>query len=63
MLTDGVRNFYLNPWAALGPALMIGITGLALSMFGDALARVSNPAVAHKASRPSRMKAGPEVAV
>lgn len=43
MLTDGVRNFYLNPWAALAPAVMIALTGLALSMFGDALARASNP--------------------
>jgi ABC-type dipeptide/oligopeptide/nickel transport system permease subunit len=45
MLTDGVRNFYLNPWAAVAPALMIGLTGLALSMFGDALARALNPIV------------------
>lgn len=43
MLTDGVRNFYLNPWAALAPAVMIALVGLALSMFGDALARASNP--------------------
>ena len=49
MLTDGVRNFYLNPWAALAPAVMIGLTGLALSMFGDALARALNP-VAHAAA-------------
>lgn len=45
MLTDGVRNFYLNPWAAVAPAVMIGLTGLALSMFGDALARALNPIV------------------
>lgn len=45
MLTDGVRNFYLNPWAAVAPAVMIGLTGLALSMFGDALARAVNPIV------------------
>ncbi|MFZ5848909.1 MAG: ABC transporter permease [Actinomycetota bacterium] len=45
MLTDGVRNFYLNPWAAVAPAVMIGLTGLALSMFGDALARAMNPIV------------------
>lgn len=43
MLTDGVRNFYLNPWAALAPAILIGVTGLALSMFGDALAKATNP--------------------
>jgi peptide/nickel transport system permease protein len=43
MLTDGVRDFYLNPWAALAPAVMILFTGLALGMFGDAIARASNP--------------------
>ncbi|MGW9439644.1 ABC transporter permease [Streptomyces sp. NPDC055607] len=43
MLTDGVRTFYLNPWAALAPAVMILLTGLSLAMFGDALARASNP--------------------
>ena len=50
MLTDGVRNFYLNPWAALAPALFIAITGLALSMFGDAIARASNPMLWQTAS-------------
>lgn len=45
MLTDGVRNFYLNPWAALMPAIMIGLTGLGLAMFGDSLAKAMNPLV------------------
>lgn len=43
MLTDGVRSFYLNPWAAVVPATMILVTGLTLAMLGDALARASNP--------------------
>lgn len=43
MLTDGVKNFYLNPYAALAPAVMITLTGLALSLLGDAAARAVNP--------------------
>lgn len=43
MLTDGVRNFYLNPYAALVPAALILVTGLAVGLFGDALARAVNP--------------------
>src|SRR5690606_1222789 len=43
MLTDGVKNFYLNPYAALVPASLILITGLAVNLFGDALARAVNP--------------------
>ncbi|SKB05470.1 ABC transporter permease [Aeromicrobium choanae] len=43
MLTDGVKNFYLNPYAALVPAVLILITGLAVNLFGDALARAVNP--------------------
>lgn len=43
MLTDGVDNFYLNPYAALAPAVMILITGLSVGLFGDAAARAVNP--------------------
>lgn len=43
MLTDGVKNFYLNPYAALVPASLILITGLAVNLFGDAVARAVNP--------------------
>jgi ABC-type dipeptide/oligopeptide/nickel transport system permease subunit len=43
MLTDGVRNFYLNPYAALAPAVTITLTGMSLALFGDALARAINP--------------------
>jgi hypothetical protein len=38
-----VENFYLNPYAALAPAVLILITGLAVGLFGDALARAVNP--------------------
>jgi peptide/nickel transport system permease protein len=43
MLTDGVQNFYLNPYAALAPAVMITLTGLIVALFGDAVARAANP--------------------
>lgn len=43
MLTDGVENFYLNPYAALAPAVMILVTGLSVGLFGDAVARAVNP--------------------
>jgi ABC-type dipeptide/oligopeptide/nickel transport system permease subunit len=43
MLTLGVKNFYINPYAALAPAVLILITGLAVGLFGDALARAVNP--------------------
>lgn len=43
MLTEGVKSFYLNPYAALVPATLILITGLAVGLFGDALARAVNP--------------------
>ena len=45
MLTEGTRQFYSNPAAALAPATMIGFAGLTLSMLGDALARAANPQV------------------
>lgn len=43
MLTDGVETFYLNPYAALAPAVMILVTGLSVGLFGDAFARAVNP--------------------
>jgi ABC-type dipeptide/oligopeptide/nickel transport system permease subunit len=53
MLTDGVRSFYLNPWAALVPATMILVTGLTLAMLGDALARASNPILRGQVGAPA----------
>jgi ABC-type dipeptide/oligopeptide/nickel transport system permease subunit len=43
LLAKGVQSFYVTPWAALAPAIMITLTGAAFSLFGDALARASNP--------------------
>jgi peptide/nickel transport system permease protein len=43
MLVEGVESFYETPVAALAPATMIAITGLALGFFGEALARATNP--------------------
>ncbi|MDW5598428.1 ABC transporter permease [Conexibacter stalactiti] len=53
MLTEGTRQFYTNPAAALAPAAMIGFAGLTLSLLGDALARAANPLV-WTASRSAR---------
>lgn len=60
MLTDGVRSFYLNPWAAVVPATMILVTGLTLAMLGDALARASNPILRGQTGAPGGI---PETAV
>lgn len=53
MLTDGVRSFYLNPWAAVVPATMILVTGLTLAMLGDALARATNPILRGQVGAPA----------
>ncbi len=54
MLTDGVKNFYLNPYAALAPAVLILVTGLSVGLFGDALARAVNPVLWQE--RPSLLR-------
>jgi len=51
MLIDGVRSFYLNPWAALAPAALIAFTGVAFGLFGDAVARAANPLLWHDRPR------------
>lgn len=65
MLTDGVENFYLNPYAALAPAVMILVTGLSVGLFGDAIARAVNPVLWD--NRPSlfrrRRPSGPRPAI
>lgn len=43
MLVEGIESFYATPVAALAPATMIAIGGLALGYFGEALARATNP--------------------
>ncbi len=43
MLVEGIESFYATPAAALAPAVMIAVGGLALGYFGEALARATNP--------------------
>jgi oligopeptide/dipeptide ABC transporter ATP-binding protein len=43
MLAEGIVNFYVTPLAALAPAVMIALAGMALGFFGEALARAMNP--------------------
>ncbi|TYB48867.1 dipeptide/oligopeptide/nickel ABC transporter permease/ATP-binding protein [Actinomadura chibensis] len=45
MLTEGVQVLYVDPLAAVAPATLIALTGLALGLFGEALARALNPVV------------------
>jgi oligopeptide/dipeptide ABC transporter ATP-binding protein len=43
MLTEGVRDIYTRPAAALGPAFAIALTALAFGYAGEAMARAVNP--------------------
>jgi oligopeptide/dipeptide ABC transporter ATP-binding protein len=43
LLTAGVQTFYLNPAAAVGPAIAISISAMAFGFTGEALARATNP--------------------
>jgi peptide/nickel transport system permease protein len=43
MLTDGVKEIYLLPAAALGPMIAIAVSALAFGFTGEALARALNP--------------------
>jgi oligopeptide/dipeptide ABC transporter ATP-binding protein len=43
MLTDGVKQIYIRPAAALGPAVAIALTALAFGYVAEALARAMNP--------------------
>ena len=43
LLTTGVQAIYSTPWAAVAPAAMICITGVAIVYLGEALARALNP--------------------
>jgi peptide/nickel transport system permease protein len=43
MLTEGVRNIYVNPVAALGPLAFICFAALSFAFLGEALARAANP--------------------
>lgn len=50
MLAEGIVNFYVTPIAALAPATMIALAGMALGFFGEALARAMNPLLWSQAS-------------
>lgn len=51
LLATGVQAFYLTPWAALAPAIMITSTGAAFALFGDAFAKAGNPLRRHRRPR------------
>jgi oligopeptide/dipeptide ABC transporter ATP-binding protein len=59
LLTEGVRIFYEQPVAALGPAAAIAFAALAFGFLGEALARASNPRlwVANRRPRGRRLSA------
>ncbi|WP_283139226.1 dipeptide/oligopeptide/nickel ABC transporter permease/ATP-binding protein [Rhizohabitans arisaemae] len=58
MLSQGLRDLYVTPWAAIAPAVMIALAGLAFGLFGEALARAANPSVwtAGRTRRPGRTR-------
>ena len=43
LLTTGVQSIYVTPWAAVAPAVMITLTGMAIVYLGEAIARAMNP--------------------
>src|SRR5205823_3411852 len=45
MLTEGVKDIYSTPVAALAPAVLIATTGLTAGFLGEAMARALNPLV------------------
>ena len=56
MLTEGVRNIYLTPFAALAPAAFISVATIASGLTGEALARASNPVTWAEGSRAKRLR-------
>jgi peptide/nickel transport system permease protein len=52
LLTQGVRDIFLTPLAAVGPGVMIAVTGLAAGYLGEGLAHASNPLVWTSSTRP-----------
>jgi peptide/nickel transport system permease protein len=62
LVNQGLQQFYETPYAVLGPAIMIAVTGLTLGLLGDALAHALNPRMwtaetALRRVRPFRRKA------
>ena len=45
MLTEGVAALYVQPSAALAPAVAIAATGLTMGLIGESLARAMNPRI------------------
>lgn len=43
LLTEGVRNIYTAPAAAVFPAVLIALAGIAMALLGDVVARELNP--------------------
>jgi oligopeptide/dipeptide ABC transporter ATP-binding protein len=43
LLSDGIKIFYEQPMAALGPSIAIAVAALAFGFLGEAMARASNP--------------------
>ena len=58
LLNAGLQNFYPDPAGALGPAVMIALTVLAVNFLAEGLARALNPALwtAAKELRPGALR-------
>jgi peptide/nickel transport system permease protein len=56
LLTAGIEEIYVNPWAAVGPALAIAVAAIAFGFVGEALAHAMNPI--HWTDHGSRRLAG-----
>lgn len=48
LLFKGLEGIYVNPWPAVGPALVIVLAGLAGGLIGDGLAAAANPSQPRK---------------
>ncbi len=58
LLASGLRDLYVNPIEALGPALAILVTGLAAGLLGDGLAEYWEPRQTGRGRRPSSPSTG-----
>jgi oligopeptide/dipeptide ABC transporter ATP-binding protein len=56
LLSTGVQSIYVTPWAAVAPAVMISITGIAIVYLGEALARALNPRLWFAASTATKVR-------
>jgi peptide/nickel transport system permease protein len=62
LLTAGIEEIYINPWAAVGPALAIAVAAVAFGFVGEALAHAMNPIhwTDHRTRNPAGQPAGSE---